>query len=148
MAENGYENIKKINRLLSDGDVGALLENLKKSEGEIRRVKNALEAKNNAFLSEKKEKERRLKEEAAAEAAAEEKPVSPAAEEKAPAAEVVPEKPAEKTEQPKAEKPSAPKDGNGGNGGKERSRPRARAESSREGREKGGKTRRKADGRA
>ena len=110
MAENGYENIKKINRLLSDGDVGALLENLKKSEGEIRRVKNALEAKNNAFLSEKKEKERRLKEEAAAEAAAEEKPVSPAAEEKAPAAEVVPEKPAEKTEQPKAEKPSAPKD--------------------------------------
>ncbi len=110
MAENGYENIKKINRLLSDGDVGALLESLKKSEGEIRRVKNALEAKNNAFLSEKKEKERRLKEEAAAEAAAEEKPVSPAAEEKAPAAEVVPEKPAEKTEQPKAEKPSAPKD--------------------------------------
>ena len=110
MAENGYENIKKINRLLSDGNVGALLENLKKSEGEIRRVKNALEAKNNAFLSEKKEKERRLKEEAAAEAAAEEKPVSPAAEEKAPAAEVVPEKPAEKTEQPKAEKPSAPKD--------------------------------------
>ena len=110
MAENGYENIKKINRLLSDGDVGALLENLKKSEGEIRRVKNALEAKNNAFLSEKKEKERRLKEEAAAEAAAEEKPVSPAAEQKAPAAEVVPEKPAEKTEQPKAEKPSAPKD--------------------------------------
>lgn len=109
MAENGYENIKKINRLLSDGDVGALLESLKKSEGEIRRVKNALEAKNNAFLSEKKEKERRLKEEAAAEAAAEEKPVSPAAEEKAPAAEVVPEKPAEKTEQPKAEKPSAPK---------------------------------------
>ena len=73
-------------------------------------MKNALEAKNNAFLSEKKEKERRLKEEAAAEAAAEEKPVSPAAEEKAPAAEVVPEKPAEKTEQPKAEKPSAPKD--------------------------------------
>ena len=62
MAENGYENIKKINRLLSDGDVGALLESLKKSEGEIRRVKNALEAKNNAFLSEKKEKERRLKE--------------------------------------------------------------------------------------
>lgn len=110
MAENGYENIKKINRLLSDGNVGALLENLKKSEGEIRRVKNALEAKNNAFLSEKKEKERRLKEEAAAEAAAEEKPVFPAAEEKAPAAEVVPEKPAEKTEQPKAEKPSAPKD--------------------------------------
>lgn len=33
MAENGYENIKKINRLLSDGDVGALLENLKKAKG-------------------------------------------------------------------------------------------------------------------
>ena len=64
MAENGFENIKKINKLLGDGEVGALLESLKKSESELRRVKNALEAKNNAFLAEKKE--RKLKEEAQA----------------------------------------------------------------------------------
>lgn len=66
MAENGFENIKKINKLLSDGDVNALLESLKKSEGELRRAKNALEAKSNALVAEKKERERKLKEEAQA----------------------------------------------------------------------------------
>ncbi|PWM70980.1 MAG: translation initiation factor IF-2 [Bacillota bacterium] len=63
MAENGYENIKKIGKLLSDGEVKSLLESIKKSVGEVKRLKSAIESKNNALISERKEKERKEKEE-------------------------------------------------------------------------------------
>ena len=121
MAENGFENIKKINKLLGDGEVGALLESLKKSESELRRVKNALEAKNNAFLAEKKE--RKLKEEAqaaekeaAAKAPAEEAPEEIGKEESAPAAAAeekkveaaVKEEPASEKQLPAEEKKAEP----------------------------------------
>ncbi len=90
MAENGCENIKKIGKLLSDGEVKTLLESIRKSVGEVKRLKSAIENKNNALLSGLKEKESKEKQAEESEGKAEEE-----IREEAPAE---PEKTAEKEE--------------------------------------------------
>lgn len=104
MAENGYEYIKKIGKLLSEGEVKALLESIKKSAGEVKKLKSSIDDKNNALLSERKEKERKEKEALAA-SAAETETENAAAE---PAAETPSAEPAEETAAPEeTEAPAA-----------------------------------------